>query len=193
MTATARALLVTMVAFACGERRVLDDELAPPPSRDAGAGESEGASAGEVTCREGLAACAGECVDLSSSDEHCGACGHECLGAFIWGHCAEGACASTFMCAGIEQVPRSCDDVCALHGQRCDAEPSSFRGCGGAGYQLHFDELGRKALDLCERDLGSFQPVHAPCSAPIDWSIHGGWGSNPAGAVACCCTQELEP
>lgn len=50
-----------------------------------------------------------------------------------------------------------------------------------------------EALELCERNIGSYQPVHAPCSTPIDWSVHGGWENNPAEAVACCCTQELEP
>lgn len=190
MTAT-RILFATVLAVACGERHVLDDDLAPTPSPDVGAGESDGASAGEMICRDGLTACDGDCVDLLTTDEHCGACGHKCLGAFRWGHCEDGACASTLLCAGIGQAS-TCDEVCALHGQRCDAEPSLFRGCGGAGYQLHFDEHGLEALELCERDLGSYQPVHAPCSASIDWSIHGGWENNPAEAVACCCTQELE-
>ncbi|MGF1466338.1 MAG: MXAN_6577-like cysteine-rich protein [Sandaracinaceae bacterium] len=40
-------------------------------------------------CRSGLTACAGQCVDLRSSAEHCGACGGTCAGEQL---CVDGTC-----------------------------------------------------------------------------------------------------
>jgi hypothetical protein len=178
----------------CGERTVADESNGPPkapPKRpDVAAAASEDTSEDEVVCREGLTACDDECVDLSSDDEHCGACDHECRDPFWSGHCLEGACASAYWCGGVDQAPVTCEDVCALHGQVCDEGPrTSSRGCGG-GYQLHFD---RDALERCEVGLEGQTFVDATCTTLIDWSIAGGWDYEPAQAVSCCCTQEPPP
>lgn len=175
------------VLVACGARTV-DDDLTPPPTPpDVGASaESDSESEGEVVCRDDLTACDGECVDLTSNDEHCGVCNHACKDPFGSGHCLEGACPSTFWCGSADQGLDTCEDVCALHGQICSEHPEGIsRGCGG-GYALYFDD----GLDRCERSLGGQWATRASCSTPIDWSIEGGWEHIPAQAVACCCTQD---
>jgi hypothetical protein len=175
---------------ACGDRPVGDDETTPPRPPDMGApADSEGDSEGEVICRDGLTACEGECVDLTSNDEHCGACGHACKDPFGSGHCLEGGCPSTAWCGGAGQGLETCEDVCALHGQECDEGPPVLsRGCGG-GYGLYFDN----GLERCEGGLGSQWGTQASCTTPIDWSIEGGWDFIPAQAVSSCCTQNLPP
>ncbi len=45
-------------------------------------------------CEGGLVACAGECVNLQSSPEHCGACGNDCLAGRS---CAGGACSPAWV------------------------------------------------------------------------------------------------
>jgi hypothetical protein len=184
------AVLALAALVGCGNRTVADDESAPPKPPDMGAPmESESDSEGGVVCREGLVACDGECVDLRSDDEHCGACGHACKDPFGTGHCLEAACPSTFWCGGAGQGLETCEDVCALHGQECDEGPRVMsRGCGG-GYGIYFEN----GLESCELGLGAQGGVAASCTTPIDWSIEGGWNRIPAQAVACCCTQDLPP
>jgi hypothetical protein len=185
------ATLAALGALAgCRDRTVADDESVPPKLPDMGApAESEGDSEGGVVCRDGLTACDGECVDLRSNDQHCGACGHACREPFWAGHCLEGACPSAYWCGAAGQGLETCEDVCALHGQECDEGPRKLsRGCGG-GYKLYFDD----ALQNCELGLGAQGSVAASCTTPIDWSIEGGWNRIPAQAVACCCTQDLPP
>lgn len=174
----------------CGDRTVADDESIPPKPADMGApAESEGDSEGEVVCRDGLTACDGECVDLTSNDEHCGACGFACKDPFGTGHCLDGACPSTFWCGGAGQGLETCKDVCALHGQECDEGPRVMsRGCGG-GYGLLFED----GLNSCELGLGAQWGTEASCITPIDWSVKGGFEHIPAQAVDCCCTQDLPP
>lgn len=185
------ALLVALGAFAgCGDRTVTDEETAPPEPLDMGTpAESEGDSEGEVVCRDGLTACDGECVDLTSSDEHCGACGFACKRPFGTGHCLEGACPPTFWCGAPGQGLETCKDVCALHGQECDEGPAVLsRGCGG-GYDIYFEN----GLENCELGLGGQSFFVASCTTPIDWAVKGGFESIPAEAVECCCTQNLPP
>jgi hypothetical protein len=179
-----------VLIVACGERPVTDDESTPPRPPDMGASaESDGESEGEVVCRDGLTACEGECVDLTSSDEHCGACGHGCRDPSWAGHCVEGACPSAHWCGAPDQGLETCEDVCALHGQECDEGPRELsRGCGG-GYELYFED----GLNNCELGLGGQWATDASCTTPIDWSVKGGFESIPAQAVECCCTQNLPP
>lgn len=170
----------------CGERTLPDDEpVEPPKPADLGTAESDGDSEGEVVCGAGLTACEGACVDLTSDDQHCGACGHACKDPTGTGHCLDGACPSTFWCGGAGQGLETCEDVCALHGQTCDEGPRELsRGCGG-GYKVYFDD----ALERCEAGLGGQNAIVASCTTPIDWSLEGGWNREPAQAIACCCTQ----
>jgi hypothetical protein len=194
MTTPARlaATLAALGALAgCRDRTVADDDSVPPKPPDMGApAESEGDSEGGVVCREGLVACDGECVDLRSNDQHCGACGHACKEPVGTGPCLDGACPPTWWCGEAGRGLVTCNDVCATHGQACYEGPqvAPSRGCRAA-YQLYFDN----ALENCELGLGGQTNVVAPCSAPIDWSIEGGWNRIPAQAVACCCTQDLPP
>lgn len=186
-----RMHVLVLVLVGCGERTVPDDERAP--FHDMGGGADQPDSEGEVLCREGLIACEGVCIDPSSSDEHCGACDHACKDPYWSGHCQEGSCPSAHWCATLELQLQTCDEVCAYFGQRCDEGPPLYGvGCGG-GYVLYFEEFTRSALQACETRVGSDRGITATCSTSIDWSIRGGWESKAAGAVACCCTQELEP
>jgi hypothetical protein len=185
------AVLGVLGALAgCGDRPVADDGSTPPQPPDMGAlAESEGDSEGEVVCQEGLTTCEGECVDLTSNDEHCGACGHACKEPFGTGPCLDGGCPSTWWCGGAGQGLETCQDVCAQHGQECvEAPAESSRGCGG-GYDLYFEN----GLERCELGLGGQYGVVASCTTPIDWSIKGGFESIPSQAVECCCTQNLPP
>jgi hypothetical protein len=50
---------------------------------------SGGASGGGATCAPPQLTCAGACVDVASSDQHCGACGTVCMAGK---HCALGQC-----------------------------------------------------------------------------------------------------
>jgi hypothetical protein len=193
MTTPARlaATLAALGALAgCRDRTVADDDSVPPKPPDMGApAESEGDSEGGVVCREGLVACDGECVDLRSNDQHCGACGHACRDPLWAGHCVEAACPSAHWCGAREQGLETCEDVCTLHGQECDEGPrESSRGCGGV-YELYFEN----GLERCELGLGGQWATQASCTTPIDWSVKGGFQSIPAQAVECCCTQDLPP
>lgn len=197
MTGCPRTAVLGLLLVACNVRPAPSDDAATLPV-DVGAsepGETDSESAGGVTCREGLTACDGECVDLSSNDQHCGVCGHACRLPFRYGHCEEGSCPSSAdWCASIEWGLDTCDEVCAYWGQRCDEGPRALsRGCGG-WYKLHFaDFTVPDALEACVVGVGSHDGVEATCSTPFDWSIHGGWDDEPAEAVSCCCTQEPRP
>lgn len=182
----------------CSERTTGGDREPMPLPPDMGAapesaGESGSDGEGGVTCREGLSACDGKCIVLSSDDEHCGACGHACKEPYWFGHCSEGTCPTAFWCGGVDQGLVTCDDVCASHHQECHDEPYSWEegGCGGGGYHLYFDH---DALQQCEIAVGSVHLVpDAMCTTPIDWSVDGGFEGGTAQAVACCCTQDLPP
>jgi hypothetical protein len=193
MNARTHVVLLAVLA-ACSQRPVDDDDTGPAPTPpDAGTSEP-GDGDGEVVCRDGLTACEGTCVDLSSNDEHCGVCSHACKIPAVYGWCEDGACPPAPFCGSIEQGFTTCDQVCAWHGQRCFDGPRDLaRGSCGGGYILSFPELTMEAIDSCEGDIGSSHGVEATCSTPIDWSITGGWEHLPAGAVACCCTQDPVP
>lgn len=185
----ATAIATAMGAFlACGDRTVPDESNPLPPPDIGSAPESEGDSEGEVICREGLAACEGECVDLQSDDAHCGGCGHGCKDPWFFGECVEGRCPSAFWCGTASEGLETCKDVCAAHGQTCDEGPRTpYGGCGGS-YGLYFD---RDALERCEARFAAYTARDATCTTPIDWSIDGGWEGGTAQAVSCCCTQDL--
>lgn len=187
-------LLTLGLAIAgCTPRPTDDVEVPPPPSvPDAGAAEdSTGDDHGEVVCREGLVPCDGACVDVASSDVDCGACGHACKVPSTYGHCRNGECPPAWFCGGAGRGFRTCEDVCAAHGQACHDGPwdAAWGGCGG-GYRLHYAESSLTALEACEGDVGSYNGIEATCTTAIDWSMRGGWNDVEPGAVACCCTQK---
>jgi hypothetical protein len=56
-----------------------------PTKEDAGHGGAGGGTTGSTTtttttCAASLTNCSGDCVDLTSDPQHCGACGHDCMG-----------------------------------------------------------------------------------------------------------------
>ncbi len=73
-------------------------------------------------CGKGLTPCGGACVDLSSSDGHCGACGNTCGQAEA---CVAEAC--------------QCQPGAALCGEQCvftDVDPANCGGCAGQGGEV---------------------------------------------------------
>jgi hypothetical protein len=192
MSPQSRAALTTIVALvACSDRKTGNEdeanEIMPTQPLDVAVPESE--SEGEVICREDLLACNGECVDPSTNNDHCGVCNHQCFEPVFYGACEDATCPSARRCVGSELGLRTCNEVCAHHGQTCDEGPRVLsRGCGGS-HQFNF---GLGALERCEK-LGGEAGVEATCDDLIDWSYKGGLTHEPARAVSCCCTQEPPP
>ncbi|WP_437659259.1 hypothetical protein [Sorangium sp. So ce1182] len=62
----------------------------------AGAGGGAGEGGGLPACGDGLSFCSGACADTSSDPEHCGACGHYCLGQ----RCVESRCEPLELASG---------------------------------------------------------------------------------------------
>ncbi len=87
---------------------------APAPATDSAT--NVGGSNGGVQCQPGLSACSGVCISLTSSSEHCGACGTVCTAPAV---CANG----------------SCNTACAEGFQKCGDNCTSFLSdaahCGG--------------------------------------------------------------
>ena len=71
----------------CGEASQSDAGLAPDGGTSADAGDVPDAGA----CLGSLSHCGTACVDLKTSDEHCGACDHPCSSTEA---CEQGSCAS---------------------------------------------------------------------------------------------------
>jgi hypothetical protein len=75
-----------------------------------------------VDCGESLSVCGGTCVDTSSDDRHCGACGTACTQAEV---CVEGSC----QC---QQGATLCGGQCSLTA----SDPANCGGCAGQGGQV---------------------------------------------------------
>ncbi|HEX8703339.1 MAG TPA: MXAN_6577-like cysteine-rich protein [Myxococcaceae bacterium] len=78
-----------------------------------------GCPAEGVDCGEALTQCGDACVDTSSSDSHCGACGTRCALAQV---CVEGSC--------------QCQAGATLCGSQCvltQSDPANCGGCAGQG------------------------------------------------------------
>src|SRR5689334_7733431 len=125
----ALSLLATLAALACGPNRSGDDgggvtvETTPTP-----------------TCAQGQTSCDGACVDLSSSEAHCGACGVACPSGTV---CSSGAC------------QRSCAAPQQACGQSCVVTASDAANCGACGHACASGEACRdgrcEAADPCAR------------------------------------------
>ena len=112
----------------------------------------------DVACDSGLANCDGYCVDLSTNDNHCGACGNFCG---YGGNCEGGRCAVAACPTGQVVCDVYCEDLrssvanCGACGNRC-AEglvccygacvdiASDPRNCGGCGSAC-FDQIGTES------------------------------------------------
>jgi hypothetical protein len=185
-------LMLLCILAACGdrtmgdERTVADDE--PPPAMPPDV-EAEQSSDSSASCRDGLAACEGTCVDLMTDDENCGGCGHECMDPGYFGHCEAGSCPNALYCAARSDEIDDCDDVCESLGERCVEDPSGgARGCDGGFYLYTNTTEYDGAIKDCEDHRDAYYAA-APCDVLIPWTIfveHEVFSE----AVACCCTQE---
>lgn len=135
-------------------------------------------------CPEGLELCDGECVDLQTSNDHCGRCGNVCPNPYSVGMCEAGVCPPNLECGGPRTDYHDCNEVCAVAGQECN---TSDWGCSGY-YTLHYD--GEQGLEACNAGRGGSASLQASCSDSINWEQRGGISLSLPVAVSCCCTQE---
>ena len=88
-----------------------------------GSGDGDGDGDGDVGCDEHEVVCDGECVNLYSDSENCGACGRTCMekpDPMLEGGCAGGECRPMFSpCISAEDELLTCDAVCAAQGETC--------------------------------------------------------------------------
>lgn len=151
---------------------------APKPDVD----EPDPCGAGLTLCGEGDEE---ECVDLQTSNDHCGHCTNKCPNPFTVGVCETGECPPNLECGGPKTDYRDCNEVCEAAGQSCVEDA----GCSGS-YRLYYDVP--QGLNACEAGTGSGSSPDASCSDPIDWENKGGLTLSDPVAVACCCTQEWQ-
>jgi alpha-tubulin suppressor-like RCC1 family protein len=83
----------------------------PPPDQTTGSDASDaaadsGGDAAQKTCDAGQTSCSGQCIDLTTSTQNCGACGHACTGSFT---CSASECGDQ-----VDQVARGQGHVCVL-------------------------------------------------------------------------------
>lgn len=94
-SAIAVGLLTTVVVTGCQVILGLEIRESKDPPEDAATvaedarGEPNGIDADSSSCPFGQISCGAECVRLAADARHCGACGHDCLGA----ECLLGQCA----------------------------------------------------------------------------------------------------
>ncbi len=84
----------------CAQALLGDDEYVGEDSEaSAAGGGTSGNTTFPVACDSGLAACGTACIELESDPQHCGACGHDCLGA----DCRQGLCEPVVVVSGLVQ------------------------------------------------------------------------------------------
>ncbi len=115
--------------------------------------------------------CAGECISVNISNQHCGGCGIQCEeqsvagSSAVLGDCFKMACTPSWS-GCVEAEGSRCDDVCGEAGRNC-----APGGCGG-GTVLQESDTSMCGLDLV---IGNPLPG-ASCAEPL-----------PAGRHRCCC------
>jgi hypothetical protein len=133
-------VLVAVHLAGCGDSIVTAigrPELPGGGTTDSGADAARAVDGGcRESCAGGTTCCAGSCVHLESSQDHCGACGHTCESAY---YCAEGFCtcgpgrtACGDQCVKTSSDPvhcGSCDTACGV-GEVCNAGHCAS-GCSG--------------------------------------------------------------
>ncbi|HEX2568453.1 MAG TPA: hypothetical protein VH877_02765 [Polyangia bacterium] len=88
---------------------------------------------GTIRCDAPLMACGGQCVNIATSGEHCGACNHSCGG----GECNQGVCQPTPVLSGstnLHQITVDATDIYFTAGSRVLTCPAS--GCVVAPRQI---------------------------------------------------------
>ena len=101
-------------------------------------------------CPDGQTTCSGQCVDLTSDADDCGACGHKCPRAH---ECRNGACRL------------ACPDVQFVCGNICVTPTVDPRHCGGCGIACADHEY-------CSR--GQCKPIGAADACPAGQAKCGG-------------------
>lgn len=125
---------------------------------------------GSCECRLGLTDCDGECVDLRSDVDHCGACGQPCAGACVDGSC-EPEC----------QPPRTlCDTACV----DLSSDPLNCEECGD---RCDFDEIC--VFGKC-RDYSPASCTSCPCECSDE---HICCESSTFDAVLCVYDEACPP
>jgi hypothetical protein len=121
----------------------------------------------------GLAACAGACVNLDRDAKNCGTCGNDCFDDA----CIAGVCDNPTAMAGVVEstVRTSCGTVCIGVGRICGNTCQQAPGQYGAGV------YGSGVA------AGDYYPV-ASCTEVPPASYDGGGGTpQPFSGMLCCC------
>ncbi len=139
------------------------------------------------SCAESFECCSGVCVDLTTSHDHCGACGSTCEfpHACSNGVCTRSACDSGFA-GGLVSGEACADDARA--GFSPSENPAGTWSYGWAASRSgEFQLLGRAVHDVdCGSDVWHVNPDGSPPSAHVY--------QNTSGEVAHCAgTTTVEP
>jgi len=138
-------------------------------------------------CPDGLDRCDDECVDLQTSNDHCGGCGNVCRDRYVSGTCEAGICPPDYECGGARTDFRDCSELCESLGTSCE----DGVGCSGA-YRAFY---GLAALENCAANVGAEWGEWGEsmsCSDPIQWDRLGGLNLDETpGAISCCCLQNF--
>ncbi|XXY45099.1 hypothetical protein WME91_34365 [Sorangium sp. So ce269] len=147
-------VLTQLASLGCGD--TLIDVLVPADAGDPGAGS--------IDCAPPLAACASDCVDLSTSNASCGACGVTCSGGAFCSAgscvCREGDAMCNGVCTSLDADPQNCGD-CGIRcgrGQPCrrgvcgDACPPPQVPCHGECVDPESSDADCGCGDLCDEE-----------------------------------------
>ncbi len=141
-----------------------------------------GACLAGCLCPSGEVLCDGQCVDVATNHQHCGACGLSCPTG-----CFEGRCLSERPCTADDQ----CSDGLVCNGvERCDrviarGVSGEVRGCGTSPSVVCDDGL------MCTRDRCN-EPTGECTSVPDDALCGGGTCDGP-GSSGCTFPCEVAP
>jgi hypothetical protein len=118
--------------------------------------------------------CDGACVDVANNDDHCGGCGHACLGSnmTVYGGCVDSVCRPYWTDCFSYQQFQTCDDACAAEGKTC-----AFEGCNGATSRVYGDPVG------CENVFNSGVPYGPFCDQDLALAPISDY-------MRCCCAQD---
>ena len=81
----------------CAQALLGGDEYVEDGEASGAGGGTSGNGTLPAPCEGGPTACATACIDLQSDPQHCGACGHDCLGAA----CRKGMCEPLVVASGL--------------------------------------------------------------------------------------------
>ncbi|HSO34200.1 MAG TPA: hypothetical protein VLT33_16810 [Labilithrix sp.] len=125
-----------LVTAACSSASIPGQDDAPGAGQAAQLAPNGDGEASGPTCGAAQTKCGAECVDLKTSNDHCGACGSVCAGGTTCqkGFCSsEGSCADSRLACGSKCVdPQSDSENCGACGHSCgDAGACVKGGCPG--------------------------------------------------------------